>query len=513
MEVDKRLLDKRWRLNNLYRIIDKSGHDIKFKEDARPVLGRFNLDAHSRNIILKSRQHGFTTNACIDGLDDVLFHRNFNFTLIADTVEHATEIFEKINYAWRNFPAALRDKLGITASTENVREIAFSHGSKVKVTTSARSGTVSRLHISEFGKICAQWPKKAKEIIEGSIPAVVPGGRIDIESTAEGEEGQFYELFWQFYDKEPESKKDWKVFFYGWTEDPDCQMDGNFDIPIELQEYQNIHELTDEQINWYFKEKQTLKKSMLQEYPTTPEEAFIGSGEKLFDHEEVSRRLKEDVKAGDKIGDWEYWGHFKVNHNYGLGSDVAEGVGQDSSTCAIIDYNTNELVAIYDNNKIDARLFAFEIRNGGFRYGTCVAGVERNNHGHATLGKLIEIYPEECIYKEIKTDEAKEKKTKKLGWHTTSSTKPKLLFDLKEAIEDGVLKIYSKRVLLELRAYDKRHLNELKSDEDTTKHYDLLTALAIAWEMRKHIAKFKKDDETLHYQQPDVKPIYSDVGI
>src|SRR3990167_8092516 len=91
----QRLKNKNWRINHLYKIVDKKGKLIIFKE--KEVQRKFNQEAHTRNIILKSRQHGFTTNACISGLDDVLFTRNFKFTIIADNLEHAKEIFEKIS--------------------------------------------------------------------------------------------------------------------------------------------------------------------------------------------------------------------------------------------------------------------------------------------------------------------------------------------------------------------------------------------------------------------------------
>ena len=59
-EVDKRLLSKSWRLNNLYKITNKQGQLITFGEN--DVQKDFNAAAHTRNLILKSRQHGF----CLD---------------------------------------------------------------------------------------------------------------------------------------------------------------------------------------------------------------------------------------------------------------------------------------------------------------------------------------------------------------------------------------------------------------------------------------------------------------
>ena len=70
----------------------------------------------------------------------------------------------------------------------------FSNGSSYSVTTSARSGTVQRLHITEFGKICRKSPDKAEEIMSGSLNTVHQGQQIVIESTAQGASGHFFNL-------------------------------------------------------------------------------------------------------------------------------------------------------------------------------------------------------------------------------------------------------------------------------------------------------------------------------
>jgi hypothetical protein len=49
------------------------------------------------------------------------------------------------------------------------------------------------LTISEYGKICAQSPGKAKEVRTGSLPAVPTTGICVIESTAEGRGGDFFD--------------------------------------------------------------------------------------------------------------------------------------------------------------------------------------------------------------------------------------------------------------------------------------------------------------------------------
>ena len=100
---DKRLLDKDWRISHLYKIKDKNKNLIRFQRNWAQI--EFNKKKHTRNIILKSRQLGFTTEEVIDTLDDVLFIRNFDSLFIAQDLDTAKDIFDnKVNLAWDTFP-------------------------------------------------------------------------------------------------------------------------------------------------------------------------------------------------------------------------------------------------------------------------------------------------------------------------------------------------------------------------------------------------------------------------
>jgi len=488
-ENKKRLQSKEWRINHLYKIVDKNKKLITFKE--KEVQKRFNDNAHSRNIILKSRQHGFTTNACVDGLDDVLFNRNFKFTIIADTLEHAVEIFEKIKIAWQYFP--LKD--WYSPNSDTTRQLMFNNGSVVRVTTSARSATVNRLHISELGAIAATEPKKAKEIITGSIPAVPKDGRVDVESTAKGETGAFFEMCQKAMKQEaPESKLDFKFHFFGWLEDDDCSLKGDFDIPEELKEYQERYDIPEEKMNWYYQQSKILGAEIRQEYPTYPDEAFMYSGRKMFDQNMIAGMMKK-AERGEKQGSWIYYEEYKEGHLYGLGADVSEGIGKDSNAICVWDFTPikPKVVAVYYNNQIAPDLFAYEIKNGGEKYGMAMAGIERNNPGHATLTELKKIYPGKNIFKEVRTDKLTDKKTERLGWNTTLTTKPKMMYDLRRAVSDDLVEIPSKPLLEEMRTYDLDDLQNVKAKEEQTQHWDLLIAAAIGFQMRNHLVEIKRE--------------------
>ncbi len=483
LKADKRLLDKTWRVSHLYKITTKDNKLIQFKPNR--AQEHFQQNRHTRNIILKSRQLGFTTFEAIDTLDDVLFNKNFEALFIAHDLESALKIFDgKVQFAWNHYPLAPLYKV----DTDRANMLKFNFGDKtqssISVKTSGRSGTYHRVHISEFAKKCKEDPAKAKEILTGTIPAIPLGGRVDIESTAEGETGDFYDLFWEAWNRgNPTKPVEFKAHFYNWTWDDDeiSKVTPETNLPTDFIEYQKKFNLSDLEITYYFYKWLSLNKDwtkLRQEYPTTPEEAFATSGFKLFNTEKLE---KQTFQEGLKEGDWIYYENYNPTHRYGIGADVGEGIGQDSSTGVVWDFTLNSVVAEYASNHIAPDMFAFELRNAGHRYGTCLIGVERNNHGFATLSKLKEIYPLSFIYKEIKKDRDQDRSTERLGWHTTAASKPQLMYDLSLALDQEQIKIPSKHIAWEMRTFDRA---ELTKDANETKHWDRLIATAIGWQMR-----------------------------
>lgn len=501
--TDTRILDKNWRLKTLYFIKNKAGKRVVFKRNR--AQQHFAEHAHTRNIICKSRQLGFTTYEAIDMLDDALFTKNFDALFIAQDLDTAKDIFSnKVDYSWSGLEDWLKNAYKVNA--DSARQLKFglqdNSTSSITVDSSGRSGTYRRLHITEFASVCARYPDKAKEILEGSIPAVPIDGRVDIESTADGELGYFADIFWEAWNRPREPyPTEFKAHFYNWTwDDEEIAKIGEpiKNLPYEFLEYQRQHNLTDKEITYYYLKWLSLNKnweSLRKEYPTTPEEAFISSGNKLFSMERI-RAMKVNAydvvewvenindrerffadNKGLRRGDWVFYAEPRLGHRYGIGADVAEGVGQDSSTATVIDFSLLKprLVAEYANNHITPDIFAHELKNAGEKWCMATIGVERNNHGHTTIAILKTIYPERNIYKDEK---------EKLGWLTNLVTKPKMLLDLNTAVNEDLIDIPSKSILTEMQVYDKKELDDTRFDELKTKHYDLLMALGIAFQMK-----------------------------
>ncbi|NBV06650.1 MAG: terminase [Proteobacteria bacterium] len=280
-ELRENLASKEWRLNNLYWFKDEAGFAHKFKLNW--CQEKLLADSHGFDIVLKARQLGVTTYYCLNFLDDCLFNSNITAVLIADDLKDAKKILaDKVRFAYDRLPLEIRERRQLlTDSTEMLK---FSNGSSYSITTSARSGTVQRLHITEFGKICRKEPAKADEIIAGSLNTVHSGQQIVIESTAEGQDGHFYNLCQKAQriqrlglDLTP---LDFKFHFFSWVKEKKYQLKGKLELTPELvtyfkelQEEQGII-LTDAQKLWYSKKAETLQELTKQEFPATPEEAF-----------------------------------------------------------------------------------------------------------------------------------------------------------------------------------------------------------------------------------------------
>lgn len=274
-------LDPIWRICNLYSCIDKYGKAVPFRPWDEQL--EFLTNIHSRNLILKCRQRGFTTLMCIVQTDDCLFTPNTRAAVIAHKLDDAKVIFrDKVKFVYDNLDEGLRSAMPSTQDSADTLTLA--NNSSFRVSTSARSGTLNWLHVSEYGKICAQYPEKAREIRTGSFPAA-ENGVITIESTAEGEGGDFHERSVEaqsLAEREIEpTRKDFKFFFYPWWRAKEyTQARSNVSMSPEDEAYfaRVEHEcgitLSQGQRNWWLNEERNLGGDMKREYPATPKEAF-----------------------------------------------------------------------------------------------------------------------------------------------------------------------------------------------------------------------------------------------
>lgn len=308
-----RLSDRWWRLNNLYYIVDKYGRRVLFK--VNEVQAELDDNLHGLNIVLKSRQHGITTWACIRALDTALFRKNAQAGIVAHTAGDASKFFrKKVLYAYDNLPAWLRQHRRAVRRDMNAGILELSNGSSIEVSVSHRGGTLQFLHISEYGPMCAMFPERAGEVASGALNAVAPPSPgeppniVVIESTAYGAAGDFYERCQNAMDLDKQvtagtaklTGMDYRFHFFGWFQDPINTLDPEGVVigPEDAEYFAKIEgemgvKLSPGQKAWYVKKAADQRDKMKREHPSTPEEAFEASTEGAYYGKEMAKAAEE----------------------------------------------------------------------------------------------------------------------------------------------------------------------------------------------------------------------------
>lgn len=287
VELEAILSDYSWRLSNLYCIKDVKGNKIHFQ----PNWAQVDLfeNVHYFNVILKARQLGFSTLIDIHGLDRCVFYPNQSFGIIAQGEKEAQDLLDKCRFAYNNLPDWIRQHVKLVK--DNTETLEFSNGSKIVAGISLRSGTYQILHVSEFGKTSAAFPGKAKEVKTGAFNTVHTGQQLFVESTAEGQGGEFHDLVKTARKLEDEGREltplDPKFHFYPWYKNPayiipsrDAEktiIDEEHRKYFKELEREHFIVLAPEQIAWYVRKSEVMGEDMFREFPSTPDEAFQAS--------------------------------------------------------------------------------------------------------------------------------------------------------------------------------------------------------------------------------------------
>ena len=230
-----------------------------------------------------------STYAVIDILDDALFNPNLACGIVSYSLEHAQHIFKRIiGHALETLPAPVKHLAGILS--HSAREISFNNGSFLRVDTSLRGGAYPCVLVSEFGKTCSRSPLKAEEVITGTLQSVPQGGKIIIESTAEGNEGFFAQMCNVALERGNDnlSPLDYYLFFFPWYAEAQYSTPHPITYEIELEDYFTALQasagikLTQHQKYWYAAQRSLLGSKLKQEFPSSVGEAFLASSDAYY---------------------------------------------------------------------------------------------------------------------------------------------------------------------------------------------------------------------------------------
>lgn len=445
-EILDKLDNKEWRMNNLYQIKTKNKELITFKRN----LAQTNYAGQKglRNLLLKARQLGFSTECLIDLLDDTINTPNTNSAIVAHERDKVVKLFEIVKRAYENMPDGIRPRV----SFDNRNELYFPDlDSKIFVTLDTRSETVHNLHWSEVA-FTPDAENKAAAIF-ASVPST---GKITMETTANGMGGYFY-------DEWEDGVSLFRKHFYNWmwesgyADDTDKTME---ELQLEymplairyglIMDIQERFDLTKEQFNFYINQTKRNKHLVVQEYPTTAIEAFIAAGRNVF-HQIDLQKHAVTFPIDRKWGDLLIWEKPLKNFKYVIGIDPAEGLGGDFSVIEVFNAHTGEQAAEYASNYIrpaDLGTTAMEIGN---MYNKALIVIESNNHGHAVIDSIRHKYYN--LYRREAIDKLTREKTYHIGFSTNGRSKPLLVDNLEDVVRNETIKIRSADLIKEMKVF------------------------------------------------------------
>lgn len=469
--------------------------------------------------VLKGRQQGFTSLITAMQLSYAIVHKNFAGFTLADKSDNTLAIFnDKARVVYERLPEELKP----TERFASKRELFFDVlNSSWRVSTATaqvgRSRTLSFVHFSEI----AFYECSLKDLQKGIGEAMTEDAVCIYETTANGfneakelwDSGTCINLFYEWW-----RTAEYRCTQYQYTETDDAWLGER----IRLLEEKGLDR---EQIAWYCRKYDGYldKNTIRQEYPCSPEEAFVSSGTCVFDREKITDRLMRCAETGDlRRGYFTYkrtavpirdahgvavdveWqisdiafresrdGYIVLHEEprvkrdradrviacapYVLGGDTA-GVGEDYFTGKVICNLDGRTAATLRKQRIDEDLYAEQMYCLGRYYNDALIGIE-TNYSRQPMRVLRQKYGYPNLYMRERLDRISDKTEQVCGFETTAKTKPIIIAELVMKMREDPTIESDSETLREMLTFVKKENGRTEALEGY--HDDLVMSLAIA---------------------------------
>ena len=429
------------------------------------VTKQLKSEGKIRIIILKARQQGLSTYTGGYLYYSVSQQKARKALVITHHADSTRALFDMTKRYHEHCPPILKPHTKYSSR----RELSFDVLDSSYVVATAggdsvgRGETLTHVHASEL----AFWPKSNAQDIWNGLTQAVPntaGTAIFIESTANGVTGTFHDLWVGAVN----GTNGYVPVFIPWYVDPTYVEDvpKNFKRTPEEREMVKKYKLTNGQL--MFRRRKVAQNGLdlwNQEYPAEPEMAFLTTGRPVFNPEQLQQCLKDANDVEDRLaleGDGfvpnirgeltTYRKHDAGETGYGLGADVAMGVRNgDWSVAQILDSKKRQ-VATW-RGQVHPDYFAEVLKALGEFYNEAFIIVENNSHGILTCTRLGKDFAYPNFYTEVQVDKLTDRETVKLGFTTTSKTKPLIIDQLRAALREDELELNDKTTIRELMTY------------------------------------------------------------
>lgn len=423
----------------------------------------------TRIIVLKARREGVSTIVQATFAHRAFTRNNVKCYTIADEAESAQNLHGMTELMYESLPKALKPKKGVGSGSG--RRLKLANGSDLRTETAqdkhaGRSGSATCVHASEFGF----WPYPQQTLT--AMLQIVPdetGTIVVIESTANGVGNLFHEEWL----RAEEGNSAYVPLFFSWLDDP-----GYFkpttasdlgELDDEEEVLHEVHKASLGQIAWRrHKISQDLQgrvENFHQEYPTTPEEAFLATGRQYFGAGAIARfkpqeplgrfaldkmhfRKRGDRPQRDERGPLAIYAYPVAGHRYFMFIDPAGTVSDmeakhflkpeeiEDFTCMwVVDCTTMETVAVWHARR-DIGLVGEEAARLGAVYNRAIICAETSGgYGHVINAKLRELgYAP--IHRDRRRDQYDRSTKPQYGFVTSVATRPLMLETLRDILRE-----------------------------------------------------------------------------
>ena len=243
-------------------IIDKEGKNVPFK--LNPIQEAYVNKSSNRDIILKARQQGFSSFILAAFTADFLLKENSNSVVVADKSDNAIALLGRVKHYLKAYEEIKGTKIPLKYNSK-YQLVNGANNATYTIGTAqeqdfGRSRTITNLHLSE-----AAFYPNLPSLLAGAAQAVVPNGKLIIETTANG-----FNQFKSLWDDSTRGETAYQALFF------------------KASDFYSQESLEQ-------KRKELGERLFKQEYPDNPLEAFITSGETYFDQDAMQYYL-ENVK-------------------------------------------------------------------------------------------------------------------------------------------------------------------------------------------------------------------------
>lgn len=464
------------------------------------VIEQMETTGKIRMVILKGRQQGLSTVVSAFIYWWVSQRTGQKGLVIAHKSESTQALFKMYHRAHTSMPEMLKP----STKYSNKKELVFDKlDAGVIVATAggdgiARGETLQCMHLSEV----AFWPKTfAKENFSGLIKALPPhSGMCFVESTANGVTGQFHDL----WEDAVAGKNDFVCFFSAWFESDEYRLQPpeNFERTIEEQalidKFGHLGLVDDEQLYWRRKEiGRDGIELFKQEYPCTPEEAFLTTGRPVFNLEIINEMknsapapicrmaAEQDGKGVYKIvkhplGELNVYRERDDAGQYYIGADVAVGIKDPDKAdwcCAQVLDNEKRQVATW-RAQVTPDHYAHVLKALGEYYNMAMVAPERNGHGLLVCVRLWKDLNYANCFMDLKEGEMADRETLNIGFQTNVSSKPLIIDKLRGEVREKQIELYDQTTLSEMMSFVVTDSGKMEAEQGC--YDDTVMALAIA---------------------------------